>query len=60
MRKVEDVNVQIIVRDYDDEGRLIDEVLSPSMRVFRAKTPDIWTFIDAELMKAEAAKQSNG
>lgn len=49
--KVEEIVIQVVVRQENEAGEKIGESLSQPAKVFRAATPDVWAFIDAELNK---------
>jgi len=51
--KCDEMIVQLIVRTYDEYGRVIGEAVTQPAKVFRAATPDWWTHVDG-LIKVDA------
>lgn len=56
--RCEEVVVQIVVREYDDEGHPVSEQVSQPIKVFRnAVTKDFWGHVD-QTVAALAEKQA--
>jgi hypothetical protein len=45
--RADSVIVKIVVTEFNEEGRSIDEVLTQERRIFRATAPDFWEAVDA-------------
>lgn len=50
MNRVDMVEVVVVVTTFNEEGQITEQKKAQPIVVYRAKTPDIWTYID-ELLK---------
>ena len=56
--RADELMVVVIVRKYNAEGLPIGEAQSVPMKLFRATTPDVWRYIDAQQDKLPEAFDS--
>lgn len=49
MNRIDMVEVTIVVTSFDDEGRITEQRRAQPIVVYRAKTPDVWEFVDSLL-----------
>ncbi len=54
-KRCDQVIVQVVVREYDGQGRPVGEQVSQPVNVFRAASPDFWTHVDT-LIKQQPPK----
>lgn len=58
MRRIDEIIVAVVVREYNDEGRPIDEKQSKPVKLFRATNYDVWACLDAALDAIEEPNES--
>lgn len=59
----EEIEFVAIVRTVNDKGQAIASRITNPHKVFRATTPDIWAFVDSEVIRMsreEAASRKKG
>jgi hypothetical protein len=47
------IEMRVIATELDAEGRPIGEMATQPVKVFRAKTPDVWAEVDKAVERAE-------
>ena len=57
VKRIDSIVLQAVVTSYDENGHPIHEDLSQQLKLFRAKTTDIWTHLDELLAQT---KEPNG
>ncbi len=53
MKKISKIVVQVVVSEYDDKGDLVDEQVSQPTPIYRAKTQDVWAYLDDKIKVGE-------
>jgi hypothetical protein len=50
VKKIAKLVVQVVISEYDEAGELIDEQMTQPSAIYRAKAPDVWTYLDREIL----------
>jgi hypothetical protein len=51
----DEVLIQAIIREYDEKGKPIGERSTQGVKIFRAKTPNIWEEIDKDVQTLQSS-----
>ena len=53
MTRADRIVIQIVVREDNEDGLPLSEKVTTPITLFRASTPDVWAFVDANVKHLE-------